>query len=189
MRIGGQQVRIRQPSDVMSRGLIYLPEDRQHQGLLMPMSVSQNATLAVLQTLARRGWLRDRLERAATLEYVDKLHIVLQDVGQSVRELSGGNQQKVVLSKWLMSKPKIMILDEPTRGIDIGAKTEVHRLMGGLASEGMAILMISSELPEILAMSDRIYVMREGRITGHFTRAQATAETIMAAATGQLERA
>lgn len=189
VRIGGQQVRIRQPRDVMSRGLIYLPEDRQHQGLLMPMSVSQNATLAVLQTLARRGWLRDRLERAATLEYVDKLHIVLQDVGQSVRELSGGNQQKVVLSKWLMSKPKIMILDEPTRGIDIGAKTEVHRLMGGLASEGMAILMISSELPEILAMSDRIYVMREGRITGHFTRAQATAETIMAAATGQLERA
>ncbi len=188
IRVDGHDVKIRAPRDAMARGMIYLPEDRQHQGLLMPMSVSENATLAVLQRLARRGWLRNRAERAATLTYVDKLHIVLRDVGQPVRELSGGNQQKVVLSKWLMANPSIMILDEPTRGIDIGAKTEVHRLISELSRAGMTILMISSDLPEILAMSNRVYVMREGRITGHFTRNEATAETIMAAATGQLER-
>jgi rhamnose transport system ATP-binding protein len=188
IRIDGKEVAIRAPRDAMARGMIYLPEDRQHQGLLMPMSVSENATLAVLPRLSRRGWLRNRAERAATLTYVDKLQITLRDVGQPVRELSGGNQQKVVLSKWLMAEPTIMILDEPTRGIDIGAKAEVHRLIGELSRHGMAILMISSELPEILAMSNRVYVMREGRITGHFDKNEATAETIMAAATGQLER-
>ena len=107
-------------------------------------------------------------------------------MNQPVGELSGGNQQKVVLSKWLMTKPQVMILDEPTRGIDVGAKAEVHRLMGELAAPGIAILMISSELPEVLAMSDRILVMREGRITGRFDKSQATAERIMAAATGQV---
>ncbi len=188
IRIDGQDVVIRAPRDAMARGMIYLPEDRQHQGLLMPMSVSENVTLAVLQRLARRGWLRNQAERAATLTYVGKLQITLRDVGQPVRELSGGNQQKVVLSRWLMAEPTIMILDEPTRGIDIGAKAEVHRLIGELSRHGMAILMISSELPEILAMSNRVYVMREGRITGHFSKNEATAETIMAAATGQLER-
>lgn len=188
VRIDGKAVHVRAPRDAMARGMIYLPEDRQHQGLLMPMSVAENATLAVLQRLARRGWLRNRAERAATQTYVDKLQIALRDVGQPVRELSGGNQQKVVLAKWLMADPQIMILDEPTRGIDIGAKTEVHRLIGELSRQGMAILMISSELPEILAMSNRVYVMREGRITGHFAKHEVTAETIMAAATGQLER-
>jgi ABC-type sugar transport system ATPase subunit len=132
------------------------------------------------------GWLRERLERDVTEEYVEKLHIVLRSISQPVRELSGGNQQKVVLSKWMLAKPKVMILDEPTRGIDVGAKAEVHRLMGELASEGLAILMISSELPEVLAMSDRIIVMREGRITARFTREEATAERVMAAATEQV---
>ncbi len=184
--LDGREVRIRSAREAMGKGIIYLPEDRQHHGLLMPMSVTQNMTLSVLEQLSRRGWLRDQVERTTTREYVDRLRIVLRDIGQPVRELSGGNQQKVVISKWLMARPRVMILDEPTRGIDIGAKSEVHRLMGELASQGMAILMISSELPEILAMSDRILVMREGRITGAFTKAEATAERIMAAATGQV---
>jgi rhamnose transport system ATP-binding protein len=186
VKFDGKIVNIRHPRQALSLGLIYLPEDRQHHGLLMPMSVVQNTTLTVLKQISRRGWLRDRDERELTKNYVQKLRIVLRDIGQPVRELSGGNQQKVVLSKWLSAGPKVMILDEPTRGIDIGAKSEVHRLMGELAASGIAILMISSELPEILAMSDRIIVMREGRITGRFDQSGATAEQIMAAATGQV---
>jgi rhamnose transport system ATP-binding protein len=186
VRLNGKGVRIKHPRQALSLGMIYLPEDRQHHGLLMPMSVTHNTTLTILDRLAKNGWVRDRIEREITQEYVQKLRISLRDVSQPVRELSGGNQQKVVLSKWLLTKPKVMILDEPTRGIDIGAKSEVHRLMGELASQGLAILMISSELPEILAMSDRMIVMREGRITGRFEKAEATAERIMAAATGQI---
>jgi len=184
--VDGEEVRINRPRDALAQGMIYVPEDRQHHGLLMSMTISQNVTLPVLETLVPSGWLRDRLEREVTKEYVEKLNIILRSISQPVRELSGGNQQKVVLSKWLLAKPKVMILDEPTRGIDIGAKAEVHRLMGELASQGLAILMISSELPEILAMSDRVIVMREGRITARFTRDEATAERIMAAATGQV---
>ncbi len=188
VRIDGQAVKIQSPRDAMAKGLTYLPEDRQRHGLLMPMSISQNATLSVLERISNHGWLREQSEREVTTEYVEKLHVVLRDVSQPVRELSGGNQQKVVISKWMLVNPKVMILDEPTRGIDIGAKSEVHRLMGELAAQGMAILMISSELPEILAMSDRVLVMREGRISGRFDRSDATQERIMAAATGQLER-
>jgi ABC-type sugar transport system ATPase subunit len=186
VRLQGKEVKINHPRQALALGLIYLPEDRQHHGLLMPMSVTHNMTLTILSRLAKGGWIRDRSERAITRTYVDNLRINLRDINQPVRELSGGNQQKVVLSKWLMVQPKVMILDEPTRGIDIGAKSEVHRLMGDLANQGIAILMISSELPEILAMSDRIIVMREGRITGLFDKSEATAERIMAAATGQL---
>lgn len=190
IKVNGQPVKIKDPRHALSLGVIYLPEDRQHHGLLMPMSVTQNTTLTILNKVARRGWVRDRLERDLTREYVEKLRIVLRNINQPVRELSGGNQQKVVIAKWLLTQPKVMILDEPTRGIDIGAKSEVHRLMGELAASGMGILMISSELPEILAMSDRIIVMREGRITGRFDQSDATAERIMAAATGQvLEKA
>ncbi len=188
IRIAGQEISIHTPSDAMNHGMIYLPEDRQHQGLLMPMSVAVNVTLPVVGRLSRYGWLQEKAERAATMDYVQQLHIVLRDVKQPVRELSGGNQQKVVIAKWMLVKPQIMLLDEPTRGIDIGAKSEVHRLMNELAAQGIAILMISSELPEILAMSDRVLVMREGRLTGHFQRAEATAERVMAAATGQLEK-
>ncbi len=186
VRLDGKEVKITHPRQALSLGLIYLPEDRQHYGLLMPMSVSQNATLSIIDQIARGGWVRENLERQITQEYVEKLRIALRNVGQPVRELSGGNQQKVVISKCLLTKPKVMILDEPTRGIDIGAKAEVHRLIGELAVQGMAILMISSELPEILAMSDRIIVMREGHITAHFDKSEATAERIMAAATGQI---
>jgi len=173
------------PREAMARGLAYVPEDRQHQGLLMPMSVTKNMTLPLLPQLAQLGWLRERRERSASEDYVERLRIILRQVEQPVAELSGGNQQKVVLSKWLMTKPRIIILDEPTRGIDVGAKAEVHRLMGALAVQGIAILMISSELPEILAMSDRVLVMREGRLVAELDRHAMTAERVMAAATGQ----
>lgn len=186
VRFAGKQVHIHHPRQALAEGVIYLPEDRQHHGLVMPMSVTENTTLPILGQLANWGWLRNQNERKITQDYVEKLRIVLRNINQPVRELSGGNQQKVVISKWLLSKPRVMILDEPTRGIDIGAKSEVHHLMGELAAQGMGILMISSELPEVLAMSDRILVMKEGRITGRFTKAEATAEKIMAAATGQV---
>jgi rhamnose transport system ATP-binding protein len=186
IRINGKVVRITRPRHALAQGMVYVPEDRQHNGLLMQMSITKNITLAILERIAPRGWLRDKSESEVAQEYVEKLRIVLRHIGQPVRELSGGNQQKVVLSKWLAARPNVMLLDEPTRGIDIGAKAEVHRLIGELASQGMAILMISSELPEILAMSDRIIVMREGRISGTFSREEATAEGIIAAATGQV---
>ena len=186
VRIGGELVEIKEPSDALALGMVYTPEDRQHDGLLMPMSVSSNMTLAALEEVSNGYWLNQRVEHNHAQEYVDKLQITLRTLDQPIRELSGGNQQKAVLGKWLMVEPGIILLDEPTRGIDIGAKAEVHRLIGELAAQGMAILMISSELPEILAMSDRIIVMREGRITGQFTREEATAARIIAAATGQV---
>lgn len=170
----------------MAHGMIYVPEDRQHNGLLMQMAVFKNMTLAMLERLFPRGWVREDEEVDVADDYVDKLRISLRDLDQPVRELSGGNQQKVVLSKWLMTEPKILLLDEPTRGIDIGAKSEVHRLIGDLAAQGMAILLISSELPEILAMSDRVIVMHEGRIAGEFGKDEMTAEGVIAAATGQV---
>ena len=186
IRIDGEEVKITRPREALAYGLVYVPEDRQRNGLLMQMSIEKNMTLAVLERIAPNGWLNEKSENNIAQEYVKKLSIVLRNIRQPVRELSGGNQQKVVLSKWLLAEPRVMLMDEPTRGIDIGAKSEVHRLISELAAEGMAILMISSELPEILAMSDRIIVMREGRISGHFTKEEATAERVIAAATGQV---
>jgi rhamnose transport system ATP-binding protein len=183
--VNGRRAGIKSPRDAMAHGLAYVPEDRQHQGLLMPISVTRNISLPTLPQFAQLGWLRGRGETEAAQDYVERLRIVLRQVEQPVAELSGGNQQKVVLSKWLLSKPRIMILDEPTRGIDVGAKAEVHRLMGELASQGMAILMISSELPEVLAMSDRVLVMREGRLVATLDTSQLSAESVMLAATGQ----
>jgi ABC-type sugar transport system ATPase subunit len=153
------------------------------------MSVWQNCTLAVADRMSRLGWLRDTAGKRATQDYVGKLRVRLRSISQPIRELSGGNAQKIVLSKWLLTRPKVMILDEPTRGIDIGAKAEVHKLIAELAAQGMAVLMISSELPEVLAMSDRILVMREGRIVKELDRNEATPERVITAATGQAEAA
>ena len=187
IRVDGAPVFIRSSRDAIAQGIAYVPEDRQRQGLLMPASVSRNMSLSALRSLSRHGWINRTLERTRALGFVEQLKIMLHSVDQQVAELSGGNQQKVVLSKWLMSRPRIIILDEPTHGIDVGAKAEVHHLMAGLASEGIAILMISSELPEVIAMSDRVLVMREGSIVGRFERSEVTQERIMAAATGQLK--
>lgn len=186
VKVHGRPVTIKTPRDAMAQGIAYVPEDRQHQGLLMPMSVTRNISLPTLPQFAQFGWLRGSGERAAAESFVERLRIILRQVEQPVAELSGGNQQKVVLSKWLLTRPKIIILDEPTRGIDVGAKAEVHRLMGELAAQGIAILMISSELPEVLAMSDRVLVMREGHLVAALDRNEMSAERVMATATGQL---
>ncbi len=185
LRVGGQPVTISSPRDAIDRGIAYVPEDRQKHGLLLPMSIAANTSMADLNKVSKLGWLSGREERRVANSWADKLRTRLRDVAQPVRELSGGNQQKVVLGKWLQTEPRVLILDEPTRGIDVGAKAEVHHLMAELARQGRSILMISSDLPEVLAMSDRVLVMREGRISGEFLRKDATQERIMAAATGQ----
>ena len=181
----GRPAHIRSPQDAAGYKIAYVPEDRQRHGLFPPMSIAANIAMADLPGVSRFGWLSAPGQRDLAQTWRDKLGIRLRDVDQPARELSGGNQQKVVLAKWLQTGPEVLILDEPTRGIDVGAKAEVHRLMADLARQGKAILMISSDLPEVLAMSDRVLVMREGRLTGEFSRAQATQENIMAAATGQ----
>jgi rhamnose transport system ATP-binding protein len=189
VRVGGRAVRVRTPRDAMRHGLALVPEDRQHHGLLMPASVWRNATLAASTSgaLSRLGgaWTRDGAARQLAADAAGHLRVKCRGLRQPVRELSGGNQQKVVLGKWLMTGPRVIIFDEPTRGIDVGAKAEVHRLISELAAAGKAVLMISSELPEVLAMSDRVLVMREGRITAEFHKGDATADRVIAAATGQ----
>jgi rhamnose transport system ATP-binding protein len=185
--VDGTPANIRNPRDAMRLGLALVPEDRQHLGLLMRASIWRNATMASLATgnLSRFGWTRDRAARSLAADYSARLRVKARDVKQPVRELSGGNQQKVVLGKWLMTTPRVIIFDEPTRGIDVGAKAEVHRLISDLAAAGKAVLMISSELPEVLAMSDRVLVMREGKLAGELSRSEATAEKVIAGATGQ----
>ena len=182
--IDGKAVVIRSAHQAMQLGIAYVPEDRKNQGLILPMSVRENTTLAILRRLARGGFVDRQAERKITSDYVDQLHIRTPGIGQLVRNLSGGNQQKVVIAKWLAREPKVLILDEPTRGIDVGAKAEIHRLMSALAQQGIAILMISSELPEILGMSDRVLVMRQGRIVAELARAEATQEAVIGAAMG-----
>jgi ABC-type sugar transport system ATPase subunit/ribose/xylose/arabinose/galactoside ABC-type transport system permease subunit len=183
--LDGKPLSINSPRQAIDQGIAYVPEDRAHHGLLLPMSIATNTTMAQLNKVSKFGWLFGKQERSIAEEWKSKLRTRLRDVSQPAKELSGGNQQKVVLSKWLLTEPQVLLLDEPTRGIDVGAKSEVHHLMGELAKQGKSILMISSDLPEVLAMSDRIIVMREGRITGRFERSEATQERIMQAATGQ----
>jgi ribose transport system ATP-binding protein len=148
------------------------------------MNVGTNVTMAVLKRLTRFGLIRWAAVRAVGEQYVRELSIRTPSLQQKVRNLSGGNQQKVVIAKWLTVKPRVLILDEPTRGIDVGAKAEIHRLMRQLADQGVGVLMISSELPEVLGVSDRVLVMHEGRLTGEFDARSATQDAIMRAATG-----
>jgi ABC-type sugar transport system ATPase subunit/ribose/xylose/arabinose/galactoside ABC-type transport system permease subunit len=181
--IAGKTVRIHSPRDAVKNAIAYVPEDRQHNGLLLPMTIASNTTLADLAQVSTAGVLRTSRERQISQAWTEKLSTRLRDVSQPAKELSGGNQQKVVLAKWLLTDPQVLIVDEPTRGIDIGAKAEVHHLLADLARRGKAIVMISSDLPEVLAMSDRILVMREGRIAAEFSREEATQEKVMVAAT------
>ncbi len=183
IEIEGRSVQITNPQQAMQYGLALVPEDRQHHGLVLPMDIADNVMLPRLSRFTKRGWLAAKQARQAAHEAATQLEVKATTVWQKARELSGGNQQKVVLAKWLSTKPRILILDEPTRGIDVGTKAAVHSLMGDLAAQGIAILMISSELPEVLGMSDRILVMHEGHVTGLFDRAEATQEKIMTAAT------
>jgi rhamnose transport system ATP-binding protein len=186
--VDGQPAHIRKPKDAMALGIAYVPEDRQQHGLVLPMNITQNVSLPILQEFATMGWVNEKTEAEQAQKLTSQMEVKAAGLWQRARELSGGNQQKVVLAKWLLAQPRILILDEPTRGIDVGTKAAVHQLMSTLASQGLAILMISSELPEILGMSDRVLVMCEGRVTGEFTRAEATQEKIMAAATARTLR-
>ena len=183
IQVEGRDVAITSPQQSIGLGLAYVPEDRQLHGLIPAMQIFSNISLPVLRSYSSWGWMNFRMERKASYDAALQMEVRANNIWQRARELSGGNQQKVVLAKWLSTNPRILILDEPTRGIDVGTKAAVHALMSKLASEGMAILMISSELPEVLGMSDRIIVMREGRLTGQFTRTDATQEKIIAAAT------
>jgi len=182
--LDGQPVRMRTPQDAIRRGIALVPEDRKLQALVLPLSVRENISLPNLDRLRRFGFVRRRDEQRLVDRFISALRIRTPSQAQRVMNLSGGNQQKVVLAKWLARQPRVLIVDEPTRGIDIGAKAEVHTLLRELADAGVAIMMISSELPEILRMSDRIVVMREGRIAGELTRAEATQERIMELSTG-----
>jgi len=182
LQIEQQSVNIRDAKDATQLGIAYIPEDRQQHGLVLPINLTHNITLPLLEQFARRSWLDQQAERKTAQEFAHRLEVKAAGLWQNAQELSGGNQQKVVLAKWLATQPRILILDEPTHGIDVGTKAAIHQLMSHLAGEGLAILMISSELPEILGMSDRVLVMCEGRLTGEFNREEATQEKIMTAA-------
>jgi rhamnose transport system ATP-binding protein len=187
IQIEGQEIQIHSPQQAIDLGLAYVPEDRQTHGLIPPMNLIANLSLPTLNHYVRRGWLQAKAEQSAAFEVARQMEVRANNIWQKARELSGGNQQKIVLGKWLSTKPRILILDEPTRGIDVGTKAAVHELMSQLASEGIAILMISSELPEVLGMSDRILVMREGHMTATLSRAEATQEKILLFATAAVE--
>ncbi len=187
--VRGKELRKASPAAAMTAGIGYVPEDRRQQGLVMDMSIQQNVALASLARLRQGGFIRSAAERAFATDWAQRLRLKYGRLTDPVSALSGGNQQKVVLAKWLGRRPALLIVDEPTRGIDIATKADVHELLVRLAGEGVAILMISSELPEVLHIGDRILVMREGRLTGEYSHADASEEKIMSAATGQLERA
>jgi rhamnose transport system ATP-binding protein len=186
IRLGGQVQRIRSPEQALELGIAYVSEDRRQLGLVMPMSIITNISLPMLRRyLTPLGLVRKREETKTAEAFRERLSIRTPSVRVEVDKLSGGNQQKVMLSKWLNAEPALLILDEPTRGIDVGAKAEVHHMINDLAAQGLGIILISSDLPEVLAMSDRIFVMREGRQMGVFDRSEATQERIMTAAMGQ----
>jgi rhamnose transport system ATP-binding protein len=184
IRLRDKRILIRNPADAIMSGIAYLPEDRRRHGVILDMPVSANITLASLKRLSRFGSFDFHREKEIATEYVQRFAIKTPSIFSQVSTLSGGNQQKVALSRWLATRPSVLILDEPTQGIDVGAKAEIHALMGELASQGMAILMISSDLPEVLGMSDRIAVMRAGTIVGIWDRAEATQQGIIALALG-----
>jgi L-arabinose transport system ATP-binding protein len=177
--VNGKEVSIRMPMDAIGHGIGFAPEDRKREGLILIRSVLENASIAILRALSRFHFVSGRKERSVISGFIKKLNVRTPSVDQEVGKLSGGNQQKVVLARWLAAKPKILILDEPTRGIDVGAKAEIYRLIDELANEGLGIMLISSELSEILGLSDRIYVMQNGRITGELSGENATEEKVL----------
>lgn len=186
--VDGKPVTINDPSEAIDLGLAFVPEDRAVAGIFRSLSVEQNITAAVPKQIAPTGFIRRAVEKALANDSVKKLSIRLASVRQPIGELSGGNQQKAILARWLLTNPSVLILDEPTRGIDIGVKAEFYDMIGELAASGRAILLISSELPELLALCDRVLVMSEGRLTADIPRASATQEAIMSAAVPRKQR-
>lgn len=179
VRLDGKPLAPGSIRQAMAAGIALVPEDRQHEGLVLPMTIGENLSMAILPDLTRWGLLEGRRERERILEQIEKLTVKTDDHRLPANSLSGGNQQKVVLGKWLANQPRLLILDEPTRGVDVGAKAEIHRLIRTLTTQGMATLVISSDLPELLALSDRILVMCEGRVTGELDGATANQEDVL----------
>lgn len=182
--VGGRKLPGGDPRATIAAGVAMVPEDRREQGLILDLSIERNATLPRLSAVSRWGLVRRSRERALAATWANRLGVKRGGLADPVATLSGGNQQKVVLGKWLATEPVVLIVDEPTRGIDIGAKVEVHALLSELAASGIAVLMISSELPEVLGMADRVLVMHEGRLTAELSKEEATEEKVLQAATG-----
>ena len=180
--LDNQVLQLESPNEAIAAGIGLAPEDRKADGVVLGMSVRENTSLAVLERMSRWGFVRRRAEAEEASRYVDRLRIKTPSLTQSVRNLSGGNQQKVVLAKWLATDPAVLMLDEPTRGIDINAKREIYDLLAELAAQGLGVLVVSSELPEILAIADRIVVLREGRKSAEFNRDDADEERLLRAA-------
>ncbi|MFL6229295.1 MAG: xylose ABC transporter ATP-binding protein [Pyrinomonadaceae bacterium] len=187
--VGGARVSIKSPADAIRQGLGYVTEDRKRFGLVLDQTILNNMTLAGLRKLSGRFVTDTDAEAAAGGQAMKELRVKANSVFTVAGTLSGGNQQKVVLAKWLLTNPKVLFLDEPTRGIDVGAKQEIYAQINRLARAGLAIVLVSSELPEVLGLSDRVLVLHEGKLTGEFTRAEATPEAVMACATGRARRA
>ena len=184
LRLGGKPARLRTPKEAVDAGVALLTEDRKRDGLVMSCSIRDNVSLASFDRMSRWGVIDRGRQAALVREKVVELDIRPAAIDRLARQMSGGNQQKLVLAKWLLTQAKVLILDEPTRGVDVATKVEIYQIISGLAARGIAILLISSELPEILGMSDRSLVMREGRLVGEFTRAQASEEKLLASAAG-----
>jgi ribose transport system ATP-binding protein len=184
IEVCGEPAVIRRPRDAVAAGIALVPEDRKQQGLVLEMSLRENISLPRLRQMSRNGFLPGAQERALAQEQIRSLGVRAGGPEQEAQTLSGGNQQKVVLAKWLAMSPRVLILDEPTRGIDVGAKGEIYALMSRLAAEGMGILMISSDMEEVIGMSDRVMVMHQGRIAGTLERPDITEENIMRLAAG-----
>jgi ABC-type sugar transport system ATPase subunit len=180
----GEKLRIKSPEDAIRYGLAMVTEDRLRMGIISNLSILMNVSLAYLREIARMGLINQIRERSDAQTMIEKMNIKTPNLKQYIGALSGGNQQKVILARWLQTKPKVLIMDEPTRGIDVGSKSEIHRLIGLLAKEGVAVIMISSEMPEILGISDRIIVIREGRITADVLRSEVSQEKLLQYAFG-----
>jgi rhamnose transport system ATP-binding protein len=189
VEVRGRRLPRGRPTAAIAAGIAFVPEDRRQQGLVMDLSIARNTALTRLHALTRLGLIAGASERRLAERWAERLQLKFNRLSDPVGFLSGGNQQKVVLGKWLATEPTVLVVDEPTRGIDVGTKAEVHRLLGELAGQGLAVLMVSSELPEVLGMADRVLVMHEGRLTGELSRAEADEERVMRAATGQAEEA
>ncbi|WP_044495867.1 sugar ABC transporter ATP-binding protein, partial [Nesterenkonia massiliensis] len=187
VRMHGRSVGKHSPTAAINAGMALVPEDRRQQGLVVESSVARNIGAAIRSRLARLGLISAASENRAAGPWASRLQVKTSALSMNAATMSGGNQQKVAIAKWLATDPKLLIIDEPTRGIDVGTKSEVHRLLSQLAGEGMAILMISSELPEVLGMADRVLVISEGRISAELSREEATAEKVMHAATARHE--
>jgi D-xylose transport system ATP-binding protein len=184
VRVGGRPVALGSPREAIAQGLALLTEDRKRLGLLLDESIATNVTLASLGAFARRGVLARGAERAAGVQAIHDLGIRAASPAVAAGALSGGNQQKVLVARWLLAKPRVLLLDEPTRGVDVGARGEIYATIDRLARQGLAVLLVSSDLTEVLGLADRVLVLRQGRFCGEFARDRATPERIMAAATG-----